>query len=303
MRRATSSDTFILRWILNFWIVSMSLASVAIDAGINLEECGKKLPERRIAGGKRISKLRAPWIVFVQGIHAEGTEGNVVACGGSIITRNVVLTAAHCLDYPETPIDWVRIFYNTTNGAQGPRLYAEKKILHPLYTPRAGLGYDIALLKTAEDIPFDRFVKPICLPSGYIDVADRRVTAVGYGATDMSQTVKGALMYAKLNALKNSDCKYQLAHHPPFGRNYTNTICTMGYGKDICLGDSGGPLTMTNRYEKEVQVGVASSSYDCRGSEAPSTFSRVSAHIPWIIEVLAAPETWEKLNVLPLHIV
>ncbi|XP_077492638.1 trypsin alpha-like isoform X2 [Amblyomma americanum] len=282
-------------------LTKSAAASEPIDGEINPEGCGRVEPRRRIAGGTPITKLDAPWIVFVQAIHAQGTQGSVITCGGSIITRNVVLTAAHCLQYPDLPIQWVRIFYNTTNGAQGPLFYAESKAVHASYTSHTGLGYDIALLKTTEMMPIDRFVRPICLPTKYIEVGNKKVFAAGYGATDMTETVKGALMYARLNALRNSDCRYQLAHHPPFGRNTRNTLCTMGYGKDICLGDSGGPLTLNSR-GLAVQVGVASSSYDCSGSEGPSTFVRVSTYASWIQDQLKSPENWEKLNVVPLHI-
>ncbi|KAL1467851.1 hypothetical protein MTO96_041869, partial [Rhipicephalus appendiculatus] len=57
--------------------------------------CGRSAPVGRVYNGKPISRESIPWIVHVLASKRVGGSGN--GCAGSIITSNVVLTAAHCV--------------------------------------------------------------------------------------------------------------------------------------------------------------------------------------------------------------
>lgn len=62
-----------------------------------------------------------------------------------------------------------------------------------------------------------------------------------------------------------------------------NSICTwVENGKDICFGDSGGPLTYGNYL-----VGVASGGMSyCGANETPAVFSLVSKARDWIFSIM-----------------
>ena len=78
-----------------YLFISMSFIS---NAGL---ECGKKPEEteRRIVGGKFSDAGEWPWQVLLQ--WENGTEiykrfNNISFCGGAILSRHFILTAAHC---------------------------------------------------------------------------------------------------------------------------------------------------------------------------------------------------------------
>lgn len=54
---------------------------------------GKQFEENRITGGSEVTPNSIPWQVALMIQVGERT----VYCGGSLISRNFVLTAAHCL--------------------------------------------------------------------------------------------------------------------------------------------------------------------------------------------------------------
>ena len=55
-------------------------------------QCGQKNGADRIVGGVDAGKNEFPWQVRLQ----ISTDGHDATCGGSILTRDSILTAAHC---------------------------------------------------------------------------------------------------------------------------------------------------------------------------------------------------------------
>ncbi|KAK8783498.1 hypothetical protein V5799_010137 [Amblyomma americanum] len=101
----------------------------------------------RIHNGNPIrNRQQLPWIVELKVIF--GTFG--IECAGSIISSNVILTAAHCLIKPKgrnIPVREVKVYYNSTINWMGPLLYAESMIPYPKYDEFH--NYDVALLKVS----------------------------------------------------------------------------------------------------------------------------------------------------------
>lgn len=56
-----------------------------------------------------------------------------------------------------------------------------------------------------------------------------------------------------------------------------NKICASAMGKDACVGDSGGPMTVDGTL-----VGVVSFGIGCADRNYPGVYSRVSAARDWI---------------------
>ena len=166
-----------------------------------------------IIGGKYVTKSHEyPWMVQVAPYDIEIGEtyrkvSNFVICGGAIISENMILTAAHCVDRgwseysrgsnsKETAI-LVRIGHSSLKHTS--RVKVKSKIIHPNYFKYLyrhsifGLVYminsDIALLELSEDLEFNEKIQPIALPDedvdemNYLDKSKSKFMVAGWGAT------------------------------------------------------------------------------------------------------------------------
>lgn len=65
-----------------------------------------------------------------------------------------------------------------------PYPYVERRVKsvvsHPSFDPKT-FEYDLALLKFAEPIKFERNVIPVCVPTGNDSYVDRMATVIGWG--------------------------------------------------------------------------------------------------------------------------
>uniref|UniRef100_H0XP91 Peptidase S1 domain-containing protein n=1 Tax=Otolemur garnettii TaxID=30611 RepID=H0XP91_OTOGA len=100
-----------------------------------------------------------PWQVSIQmsGKHL---------CGGSIIHRWWVLTAAHC--FPRTLLEMAEVNVTVAMGAKTfkdvrlERKQVQKIIIHKDYRPPK-LDSDLSLLLLATPVEFSDFKRPVCL--------------------------------------------------------------------------------------------------------------------------------------------
>ena len=114
-----------------------------------------------------------------------GEIGHEQTCGGSIINQDTILTAAHCIK-PAMQY-WVVAGQHVKYDPRDPyyRKYDLSQIIvHPRYDYSSIQNYDIAILKTREDIEFNDGVQPICLPQADQDYGEDRTMflASGWGS-------------------------------------------------------------------------------------------------------------------------
>merc|ERR1712025_632062 len=244
--------------------------------------CGIEGPpsKDRIVGGFEAEPNQWPWQVamFVD---------NAWFCGGSLISENYVLTAAHCVDGAS--------YYDIMAGAHNVRESSEPNRVeitsfngwyHPQWDPNT-LSNDIALIELPSPITFNDYIKPSCLPS-VGDTADPNelVTATGWGKpSDNAGGISPVLrMVEDLPIITNAEC------NAVYGIVQAGVVCidTTG-GKGTCNGDSGGPLNMKFDVkdgaagQKWKQIGVVSfgASAGCEVGY-PAGFSRTEYYRDWI---------------------
>lgn len=126
-----------------------------------------------IVGGHATTIEEHPWQVSLQFMSRH-------RCGGSIIDKKWVLTAAHCTG--SLPTDDLAVRVGSSKSASGGTLIKLKKyITHPKYD--AGrFDYDFALLELDEALKSDERTQPIALPEDDLKIPDGAMVEVsGWG--------------------------------------------------------------------------------------------------------------------------
>ena len=260
-----------------------------------------------IIGGSFAKPHEYPWIV--------GVVDNSGKCGGTIISKNLVITAAHCVDHIDKYYNdelFIQMGQSDLKSSLIKKEKVESILIHPQYidmshsynrstrTYEQTFDYnDIALLRLSKDIEFNHyFVEPIALPNeGILDDYDGLMIAAGWGFSldltneidffkNQSILVKEKQEFIiqraadphnlmKLKMIFNTECTTTSA----IGHN---EFCAAGRKQPIiegtCNGDSGSPL-MTKRNGRIEIIGIASKSH-CFGSD--NIFVNVGRFTTWI---------------------
>ena len=127
-------------------------------------------PKVRITGGREVEKHTYPWQVGL--VEKVGARPK---CGGMIINRQVILTAAHCVDfemeeakqpYPSVPWYVVTKKHDFSNPESGDHHKICKVLLHENWSwmVTGKFDYDFALLYVEEDFSFNDHISHVCLP-------------------------------------------------------------------------------------------------------------------------------------------
>uniref|UniRef100_A0A1B0DF58 Uncharacterized protein n=1 Tax=Phlebotomus papatasi TaxID=29031 RepID=A0A1B0DF58_PHLPP len=134
-----------------------------LDSQRNLSNGNTSLPELRIVQGQGTSDGQFPYHVLITAVGGNTDPEVINYCGGSIIGKRYVVTAASCATDPEKEI---LAFYIQAGSRtrDAPRqesvLFAFDCSVHPEFD-RSTLENDIALIRTQD--PFD-FSTPYVIP-------------------------------------------------------------------------------------------------------------------------------------------
>uniref|UniRef100_A0AAV2K2N7 Uncharacterized protein n=1 Tax=Knipowitschia caucasica TaxID=637954 RepID=A0AAV2K2N7_KNICA len=246
-------------------------------------DCGQRpqfrsSPSSRIVGGNSSKAGQFPWQVSLQ------NKGEHL-CGGSIITSQWVLTAAHCVYGFAIPAEWgVYVGITELPGFGSQALEVERIVYHARY--RGRLDYDIALIKLRNPLPFNGLVQPICLPNhGELYEAGTLCWISGWGATENGGESSVMLRSAMVPLISTKDCT-QKDVYP--GMITAGMVCA-GYlegGVDSCQGDSGGPLACEDSSLWKL-VGATSWGVGCADQNRPGVYTRITESLSWVRQEMA----------------
>uniref|UniRef100_A0A2C9GLQ9 CLIP domain-containing serine protease n=2 Tax=Anopheles arabiensis TaxID=7173 RepID=A0A2C9GLQ9_ANOAR len=257
-------------------------------------ECGVSIG-MRIYGGQNADIDEFPWLALLQYENRKGERK--YSCGGSLINRRYVLTAAHCVigevERKEGKLVSVRLGeYNTKTEIDcvteeqeeicaDPPIDAgiESVIVHPGYQDMAHAD-DIALLRLAQSIEYTSFVQPVCLP-----LTDFRASKTGEVnfVTGFGRTLQESrsAVKQKLGIKVYDHARCQEKYATKNSSITTNQLCAGGeYAKDSCHGDSGGPLMKLQKVW--YLEGIVSYGNRCGLEDWPGVYTHVPAYMAWV---------------------
>ncbi|KAM3875125.1 transmembrane protease serine 5 [Diretmus argenteus] len=247
-------------------------------------ECGTRAKSPRIIGGVEATLGRWPWQVSLY-------YSNRHTCGGSIITSQWVITAAHCVHNYRLPqvSSWVvyagLVTRSSSKMAQHTGYAVEKIIYNRNYNHRSH-DSDIALMKLRTPLNFSDTIRPVCLPQYDYDLPGGTqcwISGWGYTQPDdvhIPDTLKEAPVPLISTKQCNSSCMYN-------GEITPRMLCA-GYteGKvDACQGDSGGPLVCQEDNIWRL-VGVVSWGTGCAEPNHPGVYTKVAEFLGWIYDMI-----------------
>uniref|UniRef100_A0A3Q3MLQ8 trypsin n=1 Tax=Mastacembelus armatus TaxID=205130 RepID=A0A3Q3MLQ8_9TELE len=186
--------------------------------------------ESGIVGGKVSKPHSRPYMASLQfqGHHS---------CGGILIEKNFVLTAAHCYNPQDMTV--VLGAHDISKAEKSQQsIQVAKYHKYPNFT---GLyDYDIMLLKLKTNAKLNEYVQPIDLPNddGKIP-ANIKCVVAGWGKTGTNKPSSNVLKETTEQLQFSFECRYIWKEY--FRSNHM--ICT----KVIKKGDSGGPLLCNNK--------------------------------------------------------
>ncbi|XP_048794862.1 trypsin I-P1 isoform X3 [Lagopus muta] len=223
----------------------------------------------KIVGGYTCGRSAAPYQVSLNsGYHF---------CGGSLISSQWVLSAAHCY---KSSIQVKLGEYNlaSTDGSE-QTISASKIIRHSGYNSYT-LNNDIMLIKLSKAATLNSYVSTVALPTS-CPSAGTTCLISGWGNTLSSGTLyPDVLQCLEAPILSSSQCS---SAYP--GEITSNMMC-VGYlngGKDSCQGDSGGPVVCNGQLQ-----GIVSWGYGCAQRGYPGVYTKVCNYVSWIQSTMSS---------------
>uniref|UniRef100_W8C4A8 Serine protease persephone n=1 Tax=Ceratitis capitata TaxID=7213 RepID=W8C4A8_CERCA len=250
-----------------------------------------------ILGGSPVSPGEYPHMAAI-GYATINLQGSPYEfrCGGALIDKRFVLTAAHCINRPDSRPIVVRLGVTDFNSADQMKNVVDVPIanLYPHKNYRSLEKYDdIAIIELQRDVEYSSLVFPICLHTDSVDPPSNAVLNVtGWGATSVQTRKKSDVLLTasvKIVPLKNCSDTYQRNSFLPTQGLLPTQLCARDPNVvgDACWGDSGGPLNLIvdERLRKMQVIGIVSAGDGCAGP-TPSLYTRVSEYLDFIEEIV-----------------
>ena len=234
-----------------------------------------------IINGTIAPKDRYPYAVYLQDI-------DYSYCGGTLIAKDVVLTAAHCIPTQSDSFDNITVVisdHDLTDKELGDVIMIRENVIHPLYKVETDNDFDIALsfLERSATISSDNFISLNRNNSYPSD--DTLATYLGWGVINAQGEASSTLREVDVTVMTNEKCReingtvYNNIRLSLLEHITPSMLCTFEHGKDSCQRDSGGPLIVRSGHHtsnRDIQVGVSSWGVSCADPIFPGVASRVS---------------------------
>lgn len=274
--------------------VTLAVALLAFFAS------GAQAAEQRIIGGER-ADVSYPWMAAL----LERDRLNEVrgfTCGGTMIAKKWMLTAAHCVEnyWGDGVVDLD--YYDVKVGAvdlKDPseaheRIAIRKIVVHPDYFK---FGYpDLALVrlvKSGTQTPIE-----MASPGSAAESPGYLSTVTGWGVTDVyGYEAERYLREVTVPVVSHEKCDYS---YRELEYIYDSHMICAGVGeRDSCSGDSGGPMFVTDPSTgQSLQTGIVAFGEGCADPDYPGVYTRVSTFKDWIFATIGKIDVSADANSL-----
>ncbi len=201
-------------------------------------------------------------------------------CGATVISRQAVLTAAHCVVDDTSAVvsapDEVMVLTGSRRLSRGGKLTGAARVIpYPGYDPGTAVN-DAAVIILSE---------PPGVPAAQIEPPGRGSwhgqpgLVAGWGdVTPGDGSYPDELHDVTVPVLGDARCQALERDYRPAGH-----LCAAAPGKDSCSGDSGGPLMAAGPAGGLLVAGIVSwGPENCGEPGSAGVYTRVSAYSAWI---------------------
>jgi secreted trypsin-like serine protease len=221
-----------------------------------------------IVGGTAVPNGKYPFMAYVK-LYRNGKRSGF--CAGSLIDRNSVLTAAHCLlDATGAVVVVGRTDLRKKN--RGQEIGASGPFIHPRYN---GNGYDAGVLKLRRPVKGIKPIKLATAKQNKLEKPGHILTAAGWGVMKQRPEILPKRMH-EVSVPVVSDSRAKRAYQSQ-GLEYLPSlqVAAAKKGKSPCFGDSGGPLFDSG---SRTQVGITSHGpmQKCGTARYPGVYTEVN---------------------------
>ena len=227
----------------------------------------RRAVEGRIVGGNNAQDDENPFQVALL-LRDVANNQNAQFCGGTLVSANMIVTAAHCSDFIEARD--VQVLTGARRlSSSGTRRNVSRITLHPDWND-VTFDNDVAVWQMSSSVTGIAFAE-LATSDGPVG---SNVLVTGWGDLTEGGSSPDRLQAVRVPLVSQQNCNDSNSYNGDITSNMVCAGLDQG-GQDSCQGDSGGP--MTRGPNDGVLTGVVSWGTGCARRNLFGVYARVSS--------------------------
>jgi secreted trypsin-like serine protease len=233
----------------------------------------------RIVGGAPVPNGDFPFVASLGNVHYGSTAYGGFFCGGSLIDRDSVLTAAHCVRRTRKQSLRVTVGRTVLTSGQGQTRRVARISVHPRFDGVTSLTYDAAVLTLNKPVDSIAPIRLAGIAQNPLEEPGAVANVAGWGNT-IKQPPGGSNGSNYPERMRRAQVPIvpDVRARDAYGPSYVGSLMVAAgkKGKDTCNGDSGGPMFVIHAC-KRYQIGITSFGEGCATRKYPGVYTEVNA--------------------------